>query len=205
MLKIIAGDYRSRRLLAPPDDEASRPYTGRAREAVFNLLRGWFEGARVLDLFAGVGTIGLEALSRGAEAAVMVELDRCMHRLLEQNIEDLGCGDRATAVCADALGTTALLQAPQPVDVVFIDPPYRMMREEVARRRILATIERCRAVMADESFLVLRSPLGPETGALGVDGFAGPEGHRYGVDMWVLLYSPGPDARADAPVTAQEV
>ena len=131
----------------------------------------------------------------------MVEHDRHLCSLLRQNIEDLGCGDRATAVCADALGTTALLQAPRPVDVVFVDPPYRMMRDDAARLRILATIERCRAVMADESFLVLRSPLGPETEALAVDGFAGPEGHRYGVDMWVLLYSPG----TDAPATTQEV
>lgn len=201
MLKIIAGDYRSRRLHAPPDDASSRPYTNRAREGVFNLLRGWFEGARVLDLFAGVGTIGLEALSRGAEAAVMVELDRSMHRLMEQNIEDLGCGDRATAVCADAMGTTALLRAPRPVDVVFVDPPYRMMHEEGARQRIFATMERCRAVMADKSFLVLRSPLDPDTAALAVDGFAGPEGHRYGLGMWVLLYA----AEPDAPATVQEV
>lgn len=76
MLQISGGEYRSRRLTSPPDAEVSRPYARRAREAVFNLLRGWFEDARVLDLFAGVGTMGLEAASRGAAAVVMVERDK---------------------------------------------------------------------------------------------------------------------------------
>lgn len=200
MLKIIAGEYRSRHLLSPPDGETSRPYAHRVREAVFNLLRGWWEDARVLDLFAGVGTVGLEAASRGAAEVVTVERDRRIFRLLEENIATLDCGDRVTAVMADALGPGALLRAPTPVDLVFIDPPYLLMREEASRSRVFEQMTRCAAIMADPSFLVLRSPLGPEDIDLAVPGLAGPEPHRYGPGMWVLLYQPetsGPGGERD--------
>src|SRR5262245_15938357 len=76
MLKIIAGEFRSRKLLTPDDGSVSRPYGARVKESIFNLLRGWFEGATVIDLFAGVGTMGLEAVSRGAARVFMVERDR---------------------------------------------------------------------------------------------------------------------------------
>ena len=198
MLRITGGDYRSRRLSSPPDAEVSRPYAQRAREAVFNMLRGWFEDARVLDLFAGVGTMGLEAVSRGAAAVVMVERDRRIGRLLEENIATLACGDRATAVHADALGAVALARAPEPVDVVFVDPPYAMMRDGGGRERVLGQIARCRQAMAARSFLVLRSPLGPDDADLTVGGFDGPEPHRYGSGMWVLLYQPVAAEEAEA-------
>ena len=190
MIRIIAGEYRSRKLLTPPDEAVSRPYAQRVKEAVFNLLREWFEDARVLDLFAGVGTMGLEAVSRGAGEVVMVERDRRMFGLLEQNIAALGCGDRTTAICGDALSRTALLRAPRPVDVAFVDPPYRMMQDEPPRRRVLEQMSHCREVMARQSFLVLRSPLGPDQGDLTVEGLVGPEAHQYGKEMWVLLYEP---------------
>ena len=66
MIKIIGGEYRSRKLLTPENESVSRPYGSRVKESLFNLLRGWFEGATVIDLFAGVGTMGLECASRGA-------------------------------------------------------------------------------------------------------------------------------------------
>ena len=75
MIKIIGGEYRSRILEGPPDASTTRPITARVKEAVFNLLRGWCDDAVVLDLFAGVGAIGLEAVSRGAREVVLVELN----------------------------------------------------------------------------------------------------------------------------------
>jgi 16S rRNA (guanine966-N2)-methyltransferase len=194
MPRIIAGEFRSRRLLAPEDDETSRPYLDRVKESVFNLLRGWFEGARVLDLFAGVGTVGLEAVSRGAASAVLVEKNPKHFELLKKNIETLQCGDRAVAVLADALSPTVLQRASQPVDVVFIDPPYAMMEDDRLRRKVLEQCARCREIMAEKSFLVLRSPLGPEEAELAVDGFEGPEVHKYSQQMWVLLYAPAVSA-----------
>lgn len=194
MLRIIAGEYRSRRLETPIADkggeERTRPMTDRVKESICNLLRGWFEDARVLDLFAGVGTMGLEAISRGAAQALLVERDREIHAILQRNIAALGCGDRAQALQADALGPLALERAPAPVDLVFLDPPYATMIDPKGRREVLAQAARTRAVMADRGFLVLRSPidLAPEEAA--IPGFAGPEVHAYGREMRVLLYMP---------------
>ena len=103
MLKIIGGEYRSRIIESPPDEAGQRPYLARIRESVFNLLRGWFEDARVLDLFAGVGTVGLEAVSRGAKTVLMVEKSPRTYKRLVANIEALGCGDRAIPMLGDAL------------------------------------------------------------------------------------------------------
>ena len=126
MLKIISGEYRSRILLTPEGEDRTRPMTARVKESVFAMLQGWFKGARVLDLFAGVGTVGLECASRGAAEVVMIERDREVFRYLEHNIETLKCGDRVIAIQADALGPTALARSPKPVDLVFMDPPYEL-------------------------------------------------------------------------------
>jgi 16S rRNA (guanine(966)-N(2))-methyltransferase RsmD len=191
MPRIIAGEFRSRRLLSPPDDEITRPYPDRVRESVFNTLREWFdEESRVLDLFAGVGSMGLEAVSRGATDVLMVERSRPIYRLLQQNIDALGCGDCAKALLGDALGPVCLARAPRPVDLVFLDPPYAMMREAASRQRVLAQAGRCRDVMAERSFLILRSPIGPTEADLSISGFEGPEDHRYGRGMWVSWYQP---------------
>ena len=192
MIRIIAGEYRRRQLVAPPDDAVTRPYTQRVKESLFSLLRGWFEDAVVLDLFAGVGTVGLVAVSRGARNVMMVEKDRRIADLLERNVETLGCGDRATVVRGDALGETVLHRAPAPVDLVFLDPPYAMMEDEASRARILAFAARLAPVMARPSFLVLRSPRADREGDHAIAGFAGPETHRYGRAMFVHLYEPVP-------------
>lgn len=199
MLRIIAGHYRSRRLHSPPDAETSRPYGQRVREAVFNLLREWFEDANVLDLFAGVGTMGLEAASRGAARVTVVERDRRVFSLLQQNIADLGCGDRVRAVHGDALGAIALDAAPAPVDIVFMDPPYAMMSDPAKRSRVLAQAARVRSIMAPRSFLILRSPGAPDD--MEIEGFDGPEVHRFGAGMWVLLYAPCADDPPAEPAT----
>ncbi len=189
MVKIIAGEYRSRQLLSDRSDASTRPFLSRVKESVFSMLHEWFDGARVLDLFAGVGTVGLEAVSRGASSVLMVEKKLRTFRVLTKNIERLGCGDRAKALLGDALGQVSLLQAPQPVDLVFVDPPYEMMREPPTRRRVLDQMERCRGIMADKGFLILRSPVGPDE-VEAVHGFDGPEVHRYSKEMWVLMYEP---------------
>lgn len=190
MLKIIGGEHRSRILLSPEDDRTSRPYTGRVKETVFNLLRGWFDGTRVLDLFAGVGTMGLEAVSRGAAQVVLIERDREIYELLKRNIEALRCGDRATAVFGDALSPASLARAPKPVDIAFVDPPYDLMMEERTRQRVLEQVSRLRDVMAAKSFIVLRSPISKFDADFAIEGFDGPEEHDYGHEMHVMLYAP---------------
>lgn len=201
MPKIISGDFRTRILLTPEGEDRTRPMTARVKESVFAMLHGWFKGARVLDLFAGVGTVGLECVSRGASEVVMVERDREVFRYLEHNVRTLGCEDRATALQADALGPTALARSPKPVDLVFMDPPYALMVEPATRRLVLAQAARTRALFAPKGFLVLRTPVDLEGDERAIPGFRGPESHRYKDDMWVYLYmpdEPAGDCGADA-------
>jgi 16S rRNA (guanine966-N2)-methyltransferase len=127
-MRIVAGKHRGRRIAAPPGD-AVRPTSERAREALFNILtHGRFapaailEDARVLDVFAGTGAFGLEALSRGARFATFIENDRDARETLAANIKALGEGARTRLLVADA---TTPPRADGPYDLVFLDPPYR--------------------------------------------------------------------------------
>lgn len=164
--------------------------TARVKESVFAMLHGWFKGARVLDLFAGVGTVGIECASRGAAEVVCIERDREVFRYLEHNIATLKCGDRVTAVQADALGPTALARSPKPVDLVFMDPPYALMIEPASRKIVLAQAARSRGLFAPKGFLILRTPVDLDESERALPGFRGPESHQYKDDMWVYLYMP---------------
>ncbi len=122
-MRIIAGRLRGRRVDAP-DSCAVRPTYDRVRESVFGILDPILAGARVLDLFAGSGALGLESLSRDAEAATFVEVEPRVLRVVEANVERLGVRDRSRLVRGDA---TRLLEGAVPggpFDVVFVDPPY---------------------------------------------------------------------------------
>jgi 16S rRNA (guanine966-N2)-methyltransferase len=189
MLRIIGGELRSRQLETPPGKDRTRPMGSRTREAIFNVLRGWFEGANVLDLFAGVGTMGLEAASRGASRVWLVEQDRDVFEWLRGNIEELGLAGRAVPVKADALGETALATVDQPLDVVFLDPPFEMVRSAEGLDRVLAQARRLHARMKPKSFLVLRLPEIEGNGPR-IEGFDGPEHRRYGNEQHVMLYCP---------------
>ena len=188
MLQIISGNYRSRRLQTPADSSTTRPYAHRVKESVFNILSGRIEDGQILDLFAGVGTMGLEAASRGASQVLMVEQDRGIYQLLKSNVEELGCGDEVETLCGDALGSVSILRSPRPLDVVFVDPPFKMMQEEPTRKRVLAQIERVAPLLADDGFVVLRSPGGTTPDELRVPGLIGPEVRNYGSHHQVLLY-----------------
>ena len=130
-LRIIAGDHRGRMLKTPPESLATRPYPARVREALFcSILRGWWEDAKVVDVFCGVGSVGLEAISRGAREAFFVEQDRRVANLLQENIESMDCADRAEVLRADAFSPLVRLRLGQDCDIVSLDPPYAMMQEE---------------------------------------------------------------------------
>ncbi|MGI9603426.1 MAG: 16S rRNA (guanine(966)-N(2))-methyltransferase RsmD [Acidimicrobiales bacterium] len=122
-MRIIAGEGRGRRLVAP-DGRSVRPTSDRVREAMFNALYslGGVEEARVLDLFAGSGALGLEALSRGAASVVFVDTDAEARRCIDENLQTLGWTDRAEVIARDAWAH--LERRPDPVDVAFLDPPY---------------------------------------------------------------------------------
>src|SRR5918997_5069981 len=120
-LRIIAGSRKGARIFAPKGRE-TRPTGDRVREAAFNLI-GPVDGMRVLDLYAGSGAMGLEALSRGAESATFVDLNPASLRALEQNIAMLGVADAVTVNRGDALRFAERLPEAA-FDLVFADPPY---------------------------------------------------------------------------------
>lgn len=122
-LRIIAGEWRGRKLQAPAGD-TTRPTADRTRETLFSMLVsriGDFEGLAVADLFAGSGALGLEALSRGAATCVFVEQDAAALRALRANIANL----RAAPQCdVRASSVLALGPAKAPLDLILLDPPY---------------------------------------------------------------------------------
>ena len=124
-MRIVAGSRKGARIFAPKGLD-TRPTSDRVREAAFNLLGpGAAEDATVLDLFAGSGAMGLEALSRGAAHATFVESDREACRTINRNLDKLGL-DHATVLCQDAL-TALRADARQGTryDLVLLDPPYK--------------------------------------------------------------------------------
>ena len=120
-MRIISGQWRGRTIDAPKGD-ATRPTADRTREALFSMLTsrlGSFEGLAVADLFAGSGALGLEALSRGAASCIFVEQDRAALDSLRANAEKLKIRPDIRAASVLSLG-----QAPAPLDLIMMDPPY---------------------------------------------------------------------------------
>ncbi len=122
-MRIIAGAWRGRPLLAPPG-RATRPTSDRAREGLFSMLAsrlGSFEDLHVADLFAGTGALGLEALSRGAAYCTFVESDRAAIEILRRNVERLAAGERAEIL---AQSVEHARPPRRPCDLILMDPPY---------------------------------------------------------------------------------
>lgn len=157
-MRIIAGEFRSRRLLSPPETAQTRPIPDRVKESLFAILRGNIEGANVLDVFAGTGAVGLEAVSRGAATCVFIERDRQMAAVLQKNIDALGVRDRCEVVIGDALGPGSLARAPRPLNLAFFDPPYPLMRDALGSKRIKAQLDATIARLEPDGFAVLRTP-----------------------------------------------
>jgi 16S rRNA (guanine966-N2)-methyltransferase len=130
-MRIIGGKWRSRRLEVPPTDR-TRPMPDRVKESIFDILGtrfgtpGLLPPVQVADFFSGSGSLGLEAVSRGATGCTFIERDRAVLKVLRRNIEALHAGPELLVVSADAWKCSAarLLGWDQPGDVVFLDPPY---------------------------------------------------------------------------------
>ena len=129
--RIVAGEAGGRRL-AVPAGGGTRPTSDRAREALFGTLGALLDlaGAEVLDLYAGSGAVGLEAVSRGAAHALLVEADGRAAATIRANAADLGLGDRADVV-RDRVERVLVTRDPVPADLVFADPPYALPGAEL--------------------------------------------------------------------------
>jgi 16S rRNA (guanine966-N2)-methyltransferase len=136
-MRIVAGEWRGRRIKAPPGDRV-RPTADRVREAWMSIVQRHLPGASVVDLFAGSGALGLEALSRGAASAVFVEIAPASLRALSENIAALGAGSAATVHRADVLRFVESLPA-YTFDIAFADPPYGHGTASRLAERWLAT------------------------------------------------------------------
>ena len=141
-MRIIAGEARGRRIEAPAGTH-TRPTLDRVRENLFNMLQGEIADRRVLDLFAGSGALSFEALSRGAENAVLVDLDRRACDVQQKNAETLRYTDRTEIICSDwKRALKAFRTDGRTFDLVFLDPPYAMLdlREVFENLRPLLTL-----------------------------------------------------------------
>ena len=132
-MRVIAGEHRGRRLVAP-EGWTTRPTSDRARETVFNMLNsrldGGFAGLMVADLFAGTGALGVEAISRGAAHATLIDNAPSAIRAIRENTETLGITDKVTLTRGDATTTAGPIGGP--FDVIFLDPPYNTPLAEAA-------------------------------------------------------------------------
>ncbi len=147
-MRIIAGTARGRKIEAP-EGKNTRPTLDRVRENLFNILQMKIRGSRVLDLFAGSGALSIEALSRGAESATLVDSDRNANRIQKKNMESLGFAGQAEVMLRDWKQAAAeLIRDGRQYDLVFLDPPYRM----TDLRDVFTTLEK---LLADDGLVVL--------------------------------------------------
>jgi 16S rRNA (guanine966-N2)-methyltransferase len=164
-VRIIAGKYRRRKLATNPG-LTTRPITDRVKEILFERLRNeldGLDGRRVADVFAGTGTLGLEALSRGVASVVFIENDRQAFDLLKQNVAMLGVEDDVVCWRTDVLRTSFRPKEAEgflPYELVFCDPPYRMIGGLRPGTPLYKSLERlARAgITADNALVVLRTP-----------------------------------------------
>ncbi|MCX7774077.1 MAG: 16S rRNA (guanine(966)-N(2))-methyltransferase RsmD, partial [Clostridia bacterium] len=126
MLRIIGGTARGIRIKTP-DTTKTRPTQDRVKESVFNMLMPYIEDTKVLDLFAGSGNLGLEALSRGAQKAVFIDESKLCRSIIEENLQKAKLEEKGTVLTAEVTtGLQRLSEKGETFDLVFMDPPYNM-------------------------------------------------------------------------------
>lgn len=123
-MRVITGTARGKRLVTVSGNDVVRPTGEKVKEALFSSIQFDIEGRRVLDLFAGSGQLGIEALSRGAQNAVFVDCNDVSLKAVKQNLESTGLADRASVYKSDY--ATFALRCNQKFDIAFLDPPYKL-------------------------------------------------------------------------------
>jgi 16S rRNA (guanine966-N2)-methyltransferase len=160
-MRIIAGERKGHKIWAPKGLE-TRPTSDRVRENVFNIVLPWVEGSRVLDLYAGSGAMGLEALSRGAQSVVFMEADPEAVQAIERNLDKLRLGG-ATVLRRDAsAGLAQEATAGRKYDLVLADPPYAMTDYSTLARYLPR-------VLADDGLLVFETAARTEPELAGLE------------------------------------
>ena len=185
-MRVITGTARGRRLKELQGME-TRPTTDKVKESLFSIIQFDIEGRRVLDLFAGTGQLGIEALSRGAAEAVFVDRRPDAVRLVQENLALCGFTDRARVKSGDAL---AYLKSGEKFDLIFLDPPYLTGALEKAVETVSAF-----DILREHGIMVCESPLEQELPALAAPYERGKE-YRYGkIKLTVYRHLGGEDRR----------
>jgi len=159
-MRIGSGKFRGRTLLSPPRPAETRPITGRVKKSLMDSLDAWWPDATVLDLYCGTGTLGLEALSRGAAHCWFADRDREVIARLRRNINALDADEVCTVWTGDVTVRLPswLTDVPGEIDVAFVDPPYAHARkwqwDDVTRSLLAPLSER----LADDGLTILRVP-----------------------------------------------
>ena len=176
-MRIIAGSARGTRLAPVPKNV--RPTSDRVRESLFNSLGQFFDGGRVLDLYAGTGALGIEALSRGFDRAVFVERDRKVREVILDNLHRTRFPDRAEVIGGEVEGILDVLDGRgEDFDLIFLDPPYRIAAAEVG-----GNLHRLRSLLAPGGRVVIESGEAPVEVAGGRKGVT----RRYGGTFVTIL------------------
>ncbi len=134
-MRVITGSARGKRLVTVPGNDIVRPTGEKVKEALFSSIQFDIEGRRVLDLFAGSGQLGIEALSRGAESATFVDCNDASLKALKQNLESTALMPFATVFKSDYV--TFALRCSQEFDIAFLDPPYKAGILEDALQKVI--------------------------------------------------------------------
>lgn len=178
-MRIIAGSARSRVIQAPQGRD-TRPTLDRVRENLFNILMRRVPGARVLDLFAGSGALSLEALSRGAASAVLVDHDNAAIRCIRQNLENLRFAGQAQVIQADWRTAAASLKAQGAAfELIFLDPPYAMLD-------LSEVMEALRPLLAEDALVIIEHRAQSEP--LVAPGYERTDSRRWGI-AGVTMYA----------------
>ncbi|HYO95035.1 MAG TPA: 16S rRNA (guanine(966)-N(2))-methyltransferase RsmD [Polyangiaceae bacterium] len=181
-VRVIAGDLRSRELRVPAG-LATRPTAARVRQAVFSMLRD-VSALHVLDLYAGSGALGIEALSRGAESAVFVERDRAALDCIRANVAKLGLAERATVLPVRVEQASAALSVVARFDLVFCDPPWSEVQQ------VTQVLARLRPLFKSDARLVFEHATRDK---ISIEGFAELDRRTWGdtgVTFFELLETP---------------
>lgn len=164
-MRVIAGTAR-RLLLKTVEGRDTRPTTDRIKETLFNMLQPYLPGCAFLDLFAGSGAIGIEALSRGARSAVFVENSRKAGKCIQENLIHTHFEETGRMILSDALSALSRLEGSEAFDVIFMDPPYSQQWEEKVLRQLSAS-----SLVAEHTLIVVEALQGTDFSYLEELGF----------------------------------
>ena len=152
-MRVIAGTARSVPLLSP-EGNGTRPTTDRIKETLFNIISDRVQGARFLDLFAGSGQIGIEALSRGAKKATFLEKNKKVTDLIRVNLEKTRLSDNSEVKRCDVLSAFPVIRDDGPYDIIYMDPPYDLHIEE----QVISEISQ-QGLLAQDGIIIVEAAL----------------------------------------------